>query len=221
MRVLSTRCCAPLAGRGSARAPCAKDEDSLDARLLHVDTHVPEKVEALLISGENRLRATIHPSGSSRRWWRARALESRSANGGTYSMAEPLQVQSQPVQPDSELEPEQEVEMVPVIPLSELLARGGSVLLRPVTTDDEGAVVHPMARSNQLGYKSTSPAEGATEGISDPPSPVMWDGPAVALFALPGGGTAALENACPRASTCTHTNWQPARLVGISNTVCV
>ncbi len=144
----------------------------------------------------------------------------------SYSMAEPppperqpqpmqpnseLEAQPQPEpQPEPELEPEPEPEMLPVISLVELRARG-SVLLRPAETGEPGGVVHPMARSNPLGRHSTPPATDAMEQeISHPPSQVLWDGPAVALFALPGGGAAALENACPRAltpspaGTCQH-----------------
>ena len=94
------------------------------------------------------------------------------------------------------------VVMIPVLPLVNLQARG-SVLLRPAESDESpGAVVHPMARSNPLGRHS-GPGAGAgdlVETVEHPPVPVLWDGPAVALFALPGGGAAALENACPRRS---------------------
>ena len=101
---------------------------------------------------------------------------------------------------EPEPEPEPEPRMIPVMTLVELQARG-SVLLRPAEHDEPGSVVHPMARSNPLGRHLAPPAGGAVAMVNHTPSPVVWHGPAVALFALPGGGAAALENACPRAST--------------------
>eukprot|EP01043_Picozoa_sp_COSAG02_P061945 COSAG02_NODE_8427_length_2573_cov_11.247373_4_plen_202_part_00 len=143
-------------------------------------------------------------------------------------MAEPPpEPQPQPMQPDFELEPEPEPEMLPVIPLVELRARG-SILLRPALTDKPGGVVHPMARSNPLGRHSTLPATDATEQeISHPPSQVLWNGPAVALFALPGGGAAALENACPRAlnpalaGTCSSARQIEAQIESCAFDLCL
>eukprot|EP01046_Picozoa_sp_COSAG06_P021777 COSAG06_NODE_1651_length_8804_cov_4.320620_7_plen_112_part_00 len=100
-------------------------------------------------------------------------------------------------EPEPQPDPEPEPEMVAVMPLAALQERGGLVL-RPAADEGgmmEGGPLHPMARGNPLGRHTGPPVEV----VDHPSSPVPWAGPAaVALFALPGGGVAAIENACPR-----------------------